>query len=202
MNSGQLCVAVKRCFVPEKMHDEFLEELASLAKAAKVGDGFKEGVEFGPVNNKMQFDRVSELVEDAKKAGAVIHAGGSPLEGDGFFYPPTIISGVQEGVRIVDEEQFGPVLPVLKYSDEAEVIDRANGTLYGLGGSVWGPVEKAAKMAEQIDAGSVWVNHHANLTPDVPFGGRKESGVGRQMGEGTVEGYTDTKVMRIPKSKL
>jgi len=136
-----------------------------------------------------------------QKAGAVVHAGGAPLPGDGFFYPPTIISGVQEGVRIVDEEQFGPVLPVLKYADEAEVVDRANSTLYGLGGSVWGPTDRAVQMAELLDSGSIWVNSHGTLTPDVPFGGRKESGVGRQMEMGTIEGYTDTKIIRIPKAK-
>merc|ERR1712146_543542 len=99
------------------------------------------------------------------------------------------------GARIVDEEQFGPVLPVIKYSDEADAVDRANASNYGLGGSVWGSSERAAEIAALIDAGSVWVNHHANLSPDVPFGGRKESGVGRQMGSGTVEGYTDSKII-------
>merc|ERR1712232_352262 len=104
------------------------------------------------------------------------------------------------GVRIVDEEQFGPVLPVIPYVDD--VVDRANATSYGLGGSVWGPAKEAAEVAAKLDAGSVWVNAHGTLTPDVPFGGRKESGVGRQMGSGTLEGYTDTRILRIPKSKL
>lgn len=202
MNTGQVCIAIKRCYVPEKMHDQFVQELTEHAKNAKVGDGFTKGVEFGPINNKMQFDRVNELVEDAKKAGAKITAGGSPLPGKGYFYPPTIISGVKEGVRIVDEEQFGPVLPVIPYSNEADIADRANATTYGLGGSVWGPVGRAAQMAATIDAGSVWINSHGDLSPDVPFGGRKESGVGRQMGDGTIEGYTDKIVIRIPKSKL
>lgn len=201
-NTGQVCIAVKRAYVPQSMHDEFVQELTAQAAAAKVGDGFEKGVEFGPINNKMQYDRVCELVEDAKKSGATVHAGGSPLSGAGYFYPPTILSNVKEGVRIVDEEQFGPVLPVIPYLDEADVVDRANDTAYGLGGSVWGPTKEAADMAAKIDAGSVWVNSHANLSPDVPFGGRKESGVGRQMGDGTMEGYTDTKVIRIPKSKL
>lgn len=201
-NTGQICIAIKRCYVPEAMHDQFVEELTAHAKAAKVGDGFEKGTEYGPINNKMQFDRVKTLVEDAKKAGAKIHAGGDPLPGKGYFYPPTIISGVKEGVRIVDEEQFGPVLPVIKYSEETDVINRANNTLYGLGGSVWGPTDRAADVAGKIDAGSVWVNTHGELSPNVPFGGRKESGVGRQMGEGTVEGYTDKIVIRIPKSKL
>merc|ERR1719198_1018840 len=123
------------------------------------------------------------------------------MPGNGYYYPPTIISGLKEGTRIVDEEQFGPVLPVVTYTDVADVVDRANATNYGLGGSVWGPAEKAATIAAQIDSGSVWVNDHGNLSPDVPFGGRKESGVGRQMGSGTVEGYTDKIVIRMPKTQ-
>lgn len=202
MNTGQVCVAIKRVYVPESIHDEFVQELAAVAGAAKVGDGFEKGVQFGPINNKMQFDRVKELVEDAKKSGATINAGGSPLPGNGYFYPPTIISGVKEGVRIVDEEQFGPVLPVISYADESQIMDRVNATSYGLGGSVWGPPDRAAELGAQMDSGSVWINHHGKLSPNVPFGGRKESGVGRQMGHGTIEGYCDTKVIRIPKSKL
>jgi len=205
MNTGQVCVAVKRCFVPQGMHDEFLQELTTLGKDAEkaVGDGFAAGVKYGPINNKMQFDKVSELVEDAKKSGAKIHCGGAPCtdKGKGYFYPPTIISGVKEGVRIVDEEQFGPVLPVMPYSDVTEAVNRANHTLFGLGGSVWGPVEKANEIAAMMDAGSIWVNDHADLGPDVPFGGRKESGVGRQMGSATIDGYTDKIVLRLKKEK-
>lgn len=200
-NSGQICIAIKRCFVPESVHDEFVQVLTECAQKAKVGDGFEKGIQYGPINNKMQFDRVCELVEDAKKAGAKVTAGGNPIPGKGYFYPLTIISGVKEGVRIVDEEQFGPVLPVMPYTDEADVVDRANATSYGLGGSVWGPAEAAAAMAAKIDSGSVWVNHHGNLSPNVPFGGRKESGVGRQMGSATLDSYTDIKVIRIPKAK-
>jgi len=199
-NTGQVCIAIKRAFVPESMHDEFVQELTAQAVKAKVGDGFEKGVKYGPINNKMQYDRVCELVEDAKKAGATVHCGGSPTPGAGYFYPLTILSNVKEGVRIVDEEQFGPVLPVISYADDDDVVDRANSTNYGLGGSVWGPPKEAAEIAAKIDSGSVWVNAHGNLSPDVPFGGRKESGVGRQMGSGTIEGYTDAKVIRIPKA--
>jgi len=201
-NTGQVCVAIKRVYVPESMHDELVQELTTCATNAKVGDGFEKGVEFGPINNKMQFDRVSELVEDAKKSGAKINAGGSALPGKGYFYPPTIISGVKEGVRIVDEEQFGPVLPVISYNDESQIMERVNATSFGLGGSVWGPPDRAAELGAQMDAGSVWINHHMNFTPNVPFGGRKESGVGRQMGEGTIEGHCEVTILRIPKSKL
>eukprot|EP00928_Gymnodinium_smaydae_P043527 TRINITY_DN29142_c0_g1_i1.p1 TRINITY_DN29142_c0_g1~~TRINITY_DN29142_c0_g1_i1.p1 ORF type:complete len:475 (+),score=68.26 TRINITY_DN29142_c0_g1_i1:74-1498(+) len=199
-NSGQICIAVKRLYVHESKFDAVVGELTQLAKNAKLGDGFEKGVQYGPINNRMQFDRVSELVEDAKSKGAHVHAGGSPRPGDGYFYPPTILTGVREGTRIVDEEQFGPVLPVMPYKTVDEAVSRANATCYGLGGSVWGnDVERAAEVASQLECGNVWINSHGSLTPNVPFGGLKESGVGRQFGEGTIEGYTEAKVIRIPK---
>jgi len=200
-NSGQVCIAIKRCYVHESMADALIAELTECAKKAKMGDGFTDGVEYGPINNKMQFDRVKELTEAAKADGAKVHIGGSALPGDGYYFPPTIISGLKEGSRIVDEEQFGPVLPVITYTDVDDAIKRANDTNYGLGGSVWGEPEAAAKVAAQIDAGTVWVNHHLNVSPDVPFGGRKESGVGRQLGTATIDGNTDKKIIRVPKPK-
>jgi len=201
-NSGQVCIAIKRAYVHESQKDEFVKTLVEEAGKLKFGDGMSKDSSHGPINNKMQFERVKELVEDAKKQpGVQIHTGGNPMPGDGYFYPPTIISGLKEGTRIVDEEQFGPVLPVVTYSDVDDVVNRANDTSYGLGGSVWGPADKAAEIAAQIDSGTVWVNSHATLSPDIPFGGRKESGVGRQMGDSTIEGNTDKKIVRIPKPK-
>merc|ERR1712166_689681 len=136
-NSGQICVALKRLYVHESKYEAVVTELAKLAANSKVGDGFSKGVQFGPIQNKMQFGKVKALVEDAKLAGATVHAGGAPLDGEGYFYPPTILSGVQEGTRIVDEEQFGPVLPVIPFSDLADAVARANLSEYGLGASVW-----------------------------------------------------------------
>eukprot|EP00931_Biecheleriopsis_adriatica_P078480 TRINITY_DN51941_c0_g1_i1.p1 TRINITY_DN51941_c0_g1~~TRINITY_DN51941_c0_g1_i1.p1 ORF type:complete len:484 (-),score=109.93 TRINITY_DN51941_c0_g1_i1:47-1471(-) len=199
-NSGQVCIAVKRLYVHESQMEAMVEELATLARQAKVGDGFEKDVKYGPINNKMQFDRVKELVEDAKARGAKVHAGGAPLDRDGYFYPPTILSAVQEGMRIVDEEQFGPVLPVMPYNTIDEAVSRANSTSFGLGGSVWGDAEQAEHVASMMVAGNVWVNSHGTLSPDIPFGGLKESGIGRQFGEGTIEGYTETKVIRVPKT--
>lgn len=199
-NSGQVCIAIKRCFVHEKIHDEFVAALGEAAKGMTVGDGFKEGVMMGPINNKMQFDKVCKLVANAKKKeGAVVHAGGEKLEGKGYFFPATIISGLDDKAPLVKEEQFGPVLPVLKYSDVDEAVKRANNTTFGLGGSVWGPVAEATAVAGRIEAGTVWVNQHMNLTPDIPFGGLKDSGIGRQMGHATVDYYTQGKVVRILK---
>jgi len=202
-NTGQVCVAIKRLYVHESQYEEMVTELAACAKAAKVGDGMDEGTQYGPINNKMQFDRVSELVEDARKAGATIAAGGSAPATGGYFYSPTIVSHVKEGVRIVDEEQFGPVLPVLSYSTVDEAVERANTSEYGLGASVWGgDPATAEEVAQRLYAGTVWVNTHGDLSPDVPFGGVKESGVGRQMGEATLEGYTEVNVVRIKKAAL
>jgi acyl-CoA reductase-like NAD-dependent aldehyde dehydrogenase len=137
MNAGQVCMAVKRVFVPESMHDALVAELAVKAREIKVGNGLDEGVEMGPVNNRPQFERVSALVAEAVEAGATAVTGGAPLDGDGYFYAPTILTGVAEGTRIVDEEQFGPALPILPYRDLSEAIERANATTYGLGSSVW-----------------------------------------------------------------
>ena len=141
MNTGQVCVAIKRVFVHESKYEEMVDALASQANEAKtkMNDGLDPSTEWGPINNKMQFARVSELVEDAKASGARVAAGGnefSPNGKGGFFYEPTVLADVQEGVRVVDEEQFGPVIPVLKYTDVDEALSRANDTDFGLGGSV------------------------------------------------------------------
>jgi len=198
-NSGQVCIAVKRCYVPRSKYEVYIQEFKKAAAAQKVGDGFEADVTMGPLNNKMQFDKVMELIEDAKANGAKVEAGGEALNQPGYFIPPTIFSNVSDGMRIVDEEQFGPVLPVIPYDTEEDGLDKVNASLLGLGGSVWGEPAHAAKVAAQIDSGTVWVNSHMTLSPDVSFGGRKESGIGRQMGNATISGYTDVKVIRIPK---
>ena len=131
--------------------------------------------------------------------GAKVEAGGAPLDRPGYFIPPTILSNVHDGMRIVDEEQFGPVLPIIPYDTVEEALDKTNATVFGLGGSVWGDATRAAKIAAQIDSGTVWVNSHQTLSPDIPFGGRKQSGIGRQMGPGTISGHTDIKIIRVPK---
>eukprot|EP00419_Tripos_fusus_P018964 CAMPEP_0172735290 /NCGR_PEP_ID=MMETSP1074-20121228/112166_1 /TAXON_ID=2916 /ORGANISM="Ceratium fusus, Strain PA161109" /LENGTH=471 /DNA_ID=CAMNT_0013564259 /DNA_START=40 /DNA_END=1455 /DNA_ORIENTATION=+ len=199
-NSGQICCAVKRCYVHESIHDQVVEELVSCAKKAKFGDGFKEGIEYGPLNNKMQFDKVMGLISDTKSLpDAKIHCGGNKMvEGAGYFIEPTIVSGVKEGARIVDEEQFGPVLPVIKYSDEADAFKRANASDYGLGGSVWSSnVSKATELAAQLEAGTVWVNTHTDLTGG-PFGGFKQSGMGREMGiQADLDSYSEKQTVFV-----
>merc|ERR1719401_146526 len=183
-NSGQICCAIKRCYVHESIHDDVVKELVQVAKKAKTGDGFQGGVQYGPLNNKMQFDKVMGIIEDTKaRPDAKIECGGGKAQGqgmDGYFIEPTIVTGLKEGSRLVDEEQFGPVMPIIKYSDEADAVRRANDSQYGLGGSVWSSdADKAAKVALQLQAGTVWVNCHTDLTGG-PFGGFKESGIGRE----------------------
>jgi acyl-CoA reductase-like NAD-dependent aldehyde dehydrogenase len=198
-NSGQVCSAIKRVFVHESNYDQFVDAITEETKKHTFGDGMKEGTDFGPLNNKMQFDKVSEYVEDARANGAKITVGGNP-SGEGYVYPATIIANVNDDTRIVKEEQFGPALPILSYSTVDEVIRRANDTKFGLSGSVWGnDVDKATEIANQIDAGTVWVNQHLAIAPHLPFGGRKWSGIGREGGDYGISHFCEPKVINVIK---
>lgn len=199
-NTGQVCSAIKRVYVHEDRYQATLDALAERAKAVKMGDGFAEGVELGPLNNRPQFDRVSELVSEAIQAGASVAAGGAARSGDGYFFEPTILGDVAEGVRIVDEEQFGPALPVLPYRDVDEALERANATMYGLSGSVWsGDAQRAAEVAGHLECGTAWVNQHLNIIPHAPFGGAKWSGIGVENGHWGLYGFTETQTINIAK---
>jgi acyl-CoA reductase-like NAD-dependent aldehyde dehydrogenase len=194
-NTGQICSAIKRVYVPEAMQDEIVSVIAEKAAAAKFGDGLEDGVEYGPINNKPQFERVKELVSDAIAKGATVATGGDVMDRPGYFFQPTVLSNVTEGVRIVDEEQFGPALPILTYRDESEVVDRANATMFGLSGSVWsGDVERGAKVASQLECGTAWVNTHLALSPSQPFGGFKWSGLGVENGPWGLAAFTEIQV--------
>ncbi|KQN08012.1 aldehyde dehydrogenase [Sphingobium sp. Leaf26] len=196
-NAGQICVAVKRAYVPAPLYDDFCDELAKLAKEAIVDDGAKQGTTIGPVQNKMQFDKVSALIADAKTRGTVL-AGGEPLDRPGYFIAPTIVRDLPEDAPLVQEEQFGPVLPVLKYDDIADVIARANDSDYGLAGTVWGKdVERATQVAMQIDTGTVWVNQHLAIDANIPFRGVKQSGLGGELGEAGLLEYTQAHIVNI-----
>ncbi|HEY5008322.1 MAG TPA: aldehyde dehydrogenase family protein, partial [Caulobacteraceae bacterium] len=175
-NSGQVCIAMKRLYVHESIYDEMCDELAALATASVVGDGLEQGTQIGPLQNRMQFDKVKEIIEDARKHGTVMAGGAGPEKG--FFIRPTIVRDITDGARLVDEEQFGPVLPVIKYSDPEDALARANASPYGLGGSIWSSnIDRALDFAERMDAGTVWVNKHIDLAPHIPFGGAKQSGI-------------------------
>ena len=194
-NAGQICVAIKRAYVPEGMYDAFCDELARLAKAAVVDDGSKQGAQVGPIQNKMQFDKVKELIADAKKNGVII-AGGDALDRPGYFIPPTIVRDLPENARLVREEQFGPVLPVMKYNDIDDVISRANDGEYGLGGTVWGKdLDRATDVAMRIDSGTVWVNQHLAIDAGIPFRGVKQSGLGAELGQDGLHEYTQAHIV-------
>ncbi|OAA27876.1 NAD-dependent aldehyde dehydrogenase [Frankia sp. EI5c] len=194
-NSGQVCSAIKRLYVPESRHDEIVDALAARAAAARLGDGLDPGTELGPVQNRPQFERVGGLVAEALRGGAKAVAGGGPLDGPGFFFQPTVLTGAAEGTRIVDEEQFGPALPVLTYRDVDEAVARANATMFGLSGSVWSAdPDRAEAVADQLDCGTAWVNAHVALGPNQPFGGFKWSGIGVENGPWGLAGFTETQV--------
>jgi acyl-CoA reductase-like NAD-dependent aldehyde dehydrogenase len=199
-NSGQICSAIKRVYVHEKVYSTVLETLGEIAQGVKVGNGLDAGTQLGPLNNKPQFERVTELVEDAKKHGAKIVTGGKRLGNEGYFYAPTIVSEISDGVRLVDEEQFGPALPVMPYKDVDEAVRRANSTTYGLSGSVWGSdSEQAAEVAKQLECGSAWVNQHLAIAPNLPFGGAKWSGIGVENGPWGLLGFTEIQVVNVAK---
>jgi acyl-CoA reductase-like NAD-dependent aldehyde dehydrogenase len=198
-NSGQVCIAMKRLYVHESIYDEMCDALAEIADRTIVGDGLQQGTQLGPLQNRMQFERVKELLDDARRHGTVI-AGGTGLDQPGFFIRPTIVRDITDGTRLVDEEQFGPVLPVIKYKDPEDAIARANASPWGLGGSVWSSnPERAYAVAEKLDAGTVWVNKHAELDPGIPFGGAKQSGLGTELGHEGLNEFTQLKIINIAR---
>jgi acyl-CoA reductase-like NAD-dependent aldehyde dehydrogenase len=200
MNSGQVCSAIKRVYVHEDSFARLRDELAQRAKSVKMGDGLAPDVQLGPINNRPQFERVIELVEDAVRAGAKIAAGGSARAGGGYFFEPTIVTGVAEGVRLVDEEQFGPALPLVTYRDVDDAVERANATSFGLSGSVWSSdVSRAADVASRLECGTAWVNKHLDITPIAPFGGAKWSGIGVENGPWGLLGFTEIQTVNIAK---
>ncbi|MFE1551657.1 aldehyde dehydrogenase family protein [Streptomyces sp. NPDC058718] len=178
-NCGQVCMAVKRVYVPARLHAEVVEALAQRAKTVTVGPGLDPGTRLGPVNNAPQLARVEQVTEQALADGARAAWGGHRLDGPGYFFAPTILTDVPPGSPVVTEEQFGPVLPVLPYRSLDEAVDAANSTGFGLGGSVWGTdLDQAEAVADRLECGTAWINHHAELSLAQPFAGVKDSGVG------------------------
>ncbi|WP_105439503.1 aldehyde dehydrogenase family protein [Neorhizobium sp. T25_13] len=197
INGGQTCAALKRLYVHEDIYEDVCRELTSFAATVKVGDGLSEDSVLGPVQNRMQYQKVKDLVNDAKgRGGRILIGGDSDDNAPGNFYPVTLVADLNNGDRLVDEEQFGPALPIIKYSDLDEVIRRANDNPNGLGGSVWGrDIAKAKKVASQLECGSVWINKHGAIQPNVPFGGVKGSGLGVEFAEEGLAEYTTIQVI-------
>ncbi len=199
-NTGQACLLPKRIFAPTSRYDEAVEAFAAVANAMKVGDPHDAATTTGPLSTRPQFERVKELVAEAVAQGAKVAAGGSPIGGSGYFFQPTVLAGVHEGQRIVDEEQFGPALPILAYDSVDEAVKRANDTEYGLGGSVWSAdADHASEVAEQLDVGTTFINTHAVLPPQIQFGGAKHSGLGVENGMPGLLSFTEPLVVHRSK---
>ena len=194
INSGQTCACMKRLYVHDSIYDAVCDELAAFAANIPVGAGSDANSILGPVQNATQLALVEELIADAKANGGRVILGGERSEGAGYLHPLTLIADAKDGMRLVDEEQFGPVLPIIRYTDVEDALASANALSVGLGASVWSKdLEAAKKLALRMESGSVWINGHGGLNPNAPFGGVKQSGVGRQFG---VEGLKEFTCMQ------
>ncbi|EAQ96657.1 aldehyde dehydrogenase family protein [Congregibacter litoralis] len=199
MNCGQVCLAIKRIYVPERLYEKLVAGLSALAAAVKVGNGLEEGVQIGPLQNAMQYQKVREYLADARQHGEVV-AGGEVPEGPGFFITPAIVSGLADGHRLVDEEQFGPLLPVVRYSDLDQVIEAINAGPNGLAGSIWSAdLERAKALAYRIHTGTLWINHHLDFGPHIPFAGAKQSGIGVEFSEEGLKEFTQLQVVNLAR---
>lgn len=199
LNSGQICLALKRVYVHETIYEQFLAASVAHAKTLKTAEGNQPGTFMGPIQNSMQFERVKSFLEDVKLHGLKVAVGGSGNpESSGYFIKPTIIDRPLESSRLVVEEPFGPIVPFLTWTDEEDVIIRANDTKMGLGASVWSDdLDEAERIGNQLEAGNIWINSHLELDPAVPFGGHKESGIGFEWGVDGLKAYCNVQVMYI-----
>lgn len=183
LNAGQTCAALKRLYVHESVYDQLTEKLVNIANAQVVGAGLNPETTFGPIQNKAQYEKVKGLITDAVAKGGQIITAQQNVPEKGYFVAPTLVTNVDNGIALVDEEQFGPVLPIIKFSDVNEVIAQTNQSEFGLGGSVWSTdIAKAEEIASRMETGTVWINSHSDLSPAAPFGGWKTSGLGFSFG--------------------
>ncbi len=199
-NGGQICVAIKRIYVHESLADDLIRRFKEMAEGLKIGYGLEPGTQLGPINNERQFLRVEELVNDAVKSGATIVTGGQRITGNGYFFQPTVLTDLDDTYRIVKEEQFGPAISILTYSDIDDAIARANGTVHGLGGSIWTEdIETGKNLAKKLECGTVWINAHMLVEHSAPFGGWKQSGMGRELGQAGLKEFLQSRTLYIKK---
>ncbi|MDQ0512908.1 aldehyde dehydrogenase family protein [Ancylobacter amanitiformis] len=200
-NTGQVCCAIKRLYVHESVCQPIQQALLARIAATRIGNGLGEGVDLGPLTTAPQFARVQELAQEARAAGGVLLGEAALPNANGYFLAPQLVTGLDDDARLVAEEQFGPLLPILTFRDEAEVLERANATHFGLSGSVWsGNVARATELAGEMDCGTVWVNQHLTLLPIAPVGGHKWSGIGVENGSWGLVSYTDIQTISVAKA--
>ena len=200
-NAGQVCIAAKRIYIHEDIYDDLSKAIADYAKTVVVGDGSQQGTGVGPIQNKKQYERVLDLIQDAKDNGYKFLTGGDKdPSGTGYYVPITILDNPPEDARSVAEEQFGPVMPLMKFASVDEVIERANNSEYGLAGAVWTKdTDKGVEIAEQLETGTVWINEFMQLSPFAPFGGHKQSGFGAEYGIEGLKEFTYPQVITVKR---
>lgn len=202
-NSGQWCIAVKRIYVHESIYDEFLAKFIDFVSKLKMGDGMDPATDLAPINNKRQYNKLIAMLDDIKKNGYKIAYQaklGDNCDPNGNYIPITVVDNPPEDSKIVQDEQFGPIIPIIKWSDLDDVIEKANATRFGLGGSVWGKDRKNAEaVARRVDSGTIWVNEIHIHAVEIPFGGIKESGLGVENGMVGLEEYCDSKTYMFAK---
>jgi aldehyde dehydrogenase (NAD+) len=197
-NHGQACCAGTRIFVQEGIYDEFLKRFTERAKNIKIGDPFQEDTKQGPQVSQLQYDRIMAYIDSGKADGATTHIGGNRVGNEGYFIAPTIFTDTRPDMKIVKEEIFGPVGVVIKFKDEEDVVRQANDTTYGLAASVFSQdITKALETGHKLKAGTVWINCANQLHVQVPFGGYKQSGIGRELGQYALANYTSVKAVHV-----
>ncbi|AJQ97682.1 aldehyde dehydrogenase family protein [Gynuella sunshinyii] len=199
-NNGQTCAALKRLYVPSGIYHQLAQEMADLAAKLIVGNGLAQGVDLGPVQNERQLQIVMDLAESARQDGGHFLCGGERIDSKGYFYRPTIVTGLSNGHRLVDEEPFGPIVPIIEYQDLEQAIAMANDNPCGLGASVWSTdTARALAVATRLHSGSVWINEHGAVQPDAPFGGVKQSGFGVEFGHHGLAEFSAIQTVKIMK---
>lgn len=199
-SNAQICIAIKRLYIHEAIYEPLVQALVTLAQQVKIGPGDEEGVQIGPVQNHLQFQRLQDLLEDTRRNGYRILCGGEVPEGKGYFLPLTLVDNPPEDSRVVREEAFGPILPLLRFSSVDEVIARANDSEYGLGGSVWSQdIDEAQRIARRLRSGLVWINDVLRCAPNKPLAGHKQSGVGVENGLAGLLEYTVPQTVSLNK---